>query len=71
MLGLFTPIRPTCPRHSVRNRVLLTAGPNSQETGSRASLVQVLTLRSLGCFPDLVWLDLELAVGRARFLGPP
>ena len=39
--------------------------------GQPASLVQVLTLHSLGCFTDLVWLDLELVVGCVSVLGPP
>ena len=54
-----------------RGIVCSSVGPDSQEMGSRASLVRGLPLHSLGCFADLVWLDLEIVVGRVSVLGPP
>ena len=62
---------PPAQRHTARRRVPLTVGPDSQEVGSRASLVQVLTLHSLGYFTDLVWPNLELVVGHVSFLVLP
>ena len=51
-----------------RGIVCSSVGPDSQEM---AAFVRGLPLHSLGCFADLVWLDLEIVVGRVSVLGPP